>query len=167
MGMATTAAPEITVKRWHELDTTEVYAVARLRSEVFLREQKVDDVELDWRDLDDGTVHMFIRSGHDGADGREVIAYLRTLAVPALRDVPGTGAVRRVLGRVVTDPNYRGEGLAGRLIGRAVELHGDEPIVLHAQTYITAMYEQHGFTAYGEQYDEGGIPHVSMVRVPQ
>ena len=158
IGMATTALSDIIVKRWDDLDTTEVYAIARLRSEVFLREQKVEDEELDWRDLDDGTLHLFIRSG------REVVAYLRTLSVPALWNVPGADPVRRVLGRVATDPRYRGRGLAGALIGRAVELHAGEPIVLHAQTYITGLYGAHGFRAYGEEYDEGGIPHVSMVR---
>ncbi|MGO1948695.1 MAG: GNAT family N-acetyltransferase [Mycobacteriaceae bacterium] len=156
--MATSALTDITVKRWDDLDTTEVYAIARLRSEVFLREQRVDDVELDWRDLEASTVHVFIR------DGRDVVAYLRTLSSPALRNVPGVDVVRRVLGRVAVDRNYRGRGLAGRLVGRAVELHSDEPIVLHAQTYITSMYEAHGFVTYGGEYYEGGIPHVSMVR---
>ncbi len=158
IGMATTALSDITVKHWGDLDTTEVYAIARLRSEVFLREQKVEDEELDWRDLDDGTLHVFIRSG------REVVAYLRTLSVPALWNVPGTAVVRRVLGRVATDPRYRGRGLAGQLIERAVELHSGEPIVLHAQTYITGLYSAYGFETYGDEYDEGGIPHVSMVR---
>lgn len=156
--MATTVLSDIIVKRWHELDTTEVYAIARLRSEVFLREQKVEDEELDWRDLDDSTVHVFIRNG------REVVAYLRTLSVPPLWNVPGTAVVRTVLGRLVTDPRYRGRGLAGALIDRAVQLHGKEPIVLHAQTYITSLYEAHGFTTYGEEYEEGGIAHLSMVR---
>src|SRR5690625_4965805 len=41
---------DIIVKRWNDLDTTEVYAIARLRTEVLLREQRVDDAELDWRD---------------------------------------------------------------------------------------------------------------------
>lgn len=152
--------PDIIVKRWNDLDTTEVYAIARLRTEVFLREQRVDDVELDWRDQDSGTVHMFIR------DGRDVVGYLRTLSVPPLRNVPGVDSVHRVLGRMVVNPTHRGKGLAGKLIARAVELHAKEPIVLHAQTYITGMYEEHGFTEYGEVYDEGGIPHISMVRLP-
>lgn len=156
--MATTALSDITVKRWADLDTTEVYAIARLRSEVFLREQKVEDEELDWRDLDDGTLHIFI------SNGREVVSYLRTLAVPALWDVPGTAVVRRVLGRVATDPRFRGRGLSGQLVARAVELHSGEPIVLHAQTYITGLYAKHGFEVYGEEYGEGGIPHLSMVR---
>jgi ElaA protein len=156
--MATTALSDIIVKRWKDLDTTEVYAMARLRSEVFLREQRVDDVELDWRDLDSGTVHVFIRNG------RDIVAYLRTLSAPPLRNVPGVGVVQRVLGRVVVEPEFRGRGLAGQLVGKAVELHSDEPVVLHAQTYITGMYEEHGFTSYGEEFDEGGISHVSMVR---
>lgn len=167
--MATTTTTEsgipdlsdIIVKRWNDLDTTEVYAIARLRTEVFLREQRVDDVELDWRDPDSSTVHVFIRNG------RDVVGYLRTLAVPPLRNVPGVPAVHRVLGRMVVDPEFRGWGLAGQLIARAVELHSDEPIVLHAQTYITGMYEEHGFEVYGEEYDEGGIPHLSMVRIPK
>lgn len=156
--MATSALSDIIVKRWHELDTTEVYAIARLRSEVFLREQKVEDEELDWRDLDESTLHIFIRSG------REVVCYLRTLTVPPLWNVPGTAVVRSVLGRMATDPRYRGRGLAGKLIKKAVELHGTEPIVLHAQTYITGLYEAYGFEVYGDEYDEGGIPHLSMVR---
>jgi predicted GNAT family N-acyltransferase len=32
-------------------------------------------------------------------------------------------------------------------------------VVLSAQTYAVAFYERLGYTAYGEEFDDAGIPH--------
>ncbi len=41
---------------------------------------------------------------------------------------------------------------------------GDESVELSAQAYVRAFYARHGFVAYGEVYDDCGIPHQSMRR---
>lgn len=144
------------VKTWPELTTTEVYALARLRTEVFLREQRCDDEELDWRDLEPATGHYMILDG----TGPAVSAYLRVLVNP----VAEVGNAHLVVGRVVTDAGRRGEGLAGQLLAEVIARHGDEPMMLHAQVYAAGLYRKAGFVPVGEEFDEAGIPHITMVR---
>ena len=41
---------------------------------------------------------------------------------------------------------------------------GHTTVELSAQTHARAFYERHGFSAYGPEYDDAGIPHVMMRR---
>ena len=41
---------------------------------------------------------------------------------------------------------------------------GDTRCFLHAQDHLRGFYEQHGFAAVGDVFDEDGIPHVRMER---
>lgn len=147
---------EPTVKRWSQLSTLEVYAIAKLRSEVFYREQHVEDDELDWRDVEDGTTHVFI------AEGRRVVAYLRILH----EGDDATGGPWRSVGRMVVSPDRRGSGLAQQLLARVVDRFGDATLTLHAQTYVADLYAKVGFEPHGEVFDEAGIPHIAMTREP-
>ncbi|PJJ61965.1 GNAT family N-acetyltransferase [Compostimonas suwonensis] len=141
-------------KSWSELTTDEVYEIARLRTNVFYREQHVDDDELDGRDRESHTVHVWI------GDERGAAAYLRVLrdAVPEHRDA------RTVIGRVVVRADRRGEGLAQLLMDEVLRTMGESPMLLHAQEYITPLYAKFGFVPFGEVYEEAGIPHLSMYR---
>ncbi|QHC68574.1 GNAT family N-acetyltransferase [Rathayibacter sp. VKM Ac-2759] len=141
-------------KAWSELSTEEVYGIARLRADVFLREQRVDDDELDGRDLEPSARHWWI------ADERGVASYLRTLH----DEEPEHAGAHRVIGRVVTRADRRGEGLAHRLVQAVVARYGDEAILLHSQAHVTGLYARSGFVAFGPEYDEAGIAHVSMLR---
>jgi ElaA protein len=141
-------------KSWSELEPLEVYAIAKLRTDVFFVEQRVDEEELDWRDVEPTTVHLFL------CEGRDVVAYLRVLR----DEVAEHGGAHRVVGRVVVDRAHRGSGLARLLLARAIELFGDEPMLLHAQSYIAPLYAGAGFEAFGDEYVEAGIPHISMIR---
>lgn len=146
--------PEPIVKQWSQLNTREVYAIAKLRSEVFYREQHVQDDELDWRDVEEGTTHVFL------TEGRDVAAYLRVLD-------EGEAAAGRAcfsVGRMVVAPGHRGSGLAQRLLDRVVARFSDATLTLHAQTYVSGLYEKFGFVQHGDQFDEAGIPHIAMTR---
>lgn len=144
----------LTQKTWSELEPLEVYGIAKLRTDVFFVEQKVDEEELDWRDVEPTTVHLYIK------EGRNVLAYLRVL----FDEVAEHGGAHRVIGRVVVDRAHRGSGLARILLQRATDLFGHEPMLLHAQSYIAPLYARAGFEAYGEEYVEAGITHISMLR---
>jgi ElaA protein len=39
-----------------------------------------------------------------------------------------------------------------------------EASLLHAQSYIAPLYAKFGFEAFGDEYQEAGIPHLSMYR---
>ncbi|MDO7883404.1 GNAT family N-acetyltransferase [Salinibacterium soli] len=145
----------VIVRRSDELSLRELYAILKLRTDVFFLEQHVDEEELDWRDLEAATVHYAVLDETGAA-----AACLRVLqdAHPEHLDA------RRVIGRVVTRADRRGEGLASALLGRAIEDFGSEPMLLHAQEYVAPLYARHGFVAFGEVYEEAGIPHISMYR---
>ncbi|WP_374947614.1 GNAT family N-acetyltransferase [Agreia sp.] len=145
----------IVQKTWNELTTGELYEILKLRTDVFFVEQKVDESELDRRDTEATTEHLWI-AGENG----DVAAYLRVLR----DDVPEYADAFRLPGRVVVGSAYRGRGLAQLLLARVVELHGSESLLLHSQSYITGLYEAFGFVAVGEEFVEAGIPHRTMYR---
>ena len=63
----------ITHKSWGQLTTLELYALLKLRTDVFFVEQRIDEEELDNRDQEPTTEHLWI------ADVTGVAAYLRVL----------------------------------------------------------------------------------------
>ncbi|KAA9160839.1 GNAT family N-acetyltransferase [Amycolatopsis acidicola] len=131
-----------------ELSASRLYDILRLRVDVFVVEQNCPYPELDGRDIRADTRHFWIEGEH-GVD-----AYLRVLTEP--------GGYR--VGRVVTAKHARGQGLAARLMTAAVELIGDEPSVLDAQTYAQGFYAKFGYVPEGEVFEEDGIPHITMWR---
>jgi ElaA protein len=146
--------------RWAQLTTDELYDIVRLRNRVFALEQRVTAEDFDGRDRAPDTEHWW--SGNP--DG-PVVGYLR-LVRPAV-DEPhprGTPDPTRVIGRVATHPDHRGQGVASGLVAAVLEAHGHEPVVLHAQEYVAGLYERHGFVRFGASYDEAGITHVGMYR---
>ncbi|QOD94789.1 GNAT family N-acetyltransferase [Chryseoglobus sp. 28M-23] len=144
------------LRTWGELSLDEFFEIARVRTEVFFLEQRIDEEELDERDREETTEHVWI------SDDRGVAAYLRV--VVDAQPQKGNRDARRLIGRVVTRADRRGQGLARRLIEHVIERHGHEPLALHSQSYIQPLYAALGFEPYGDEYVEAGIPHVSMYR---
>jgi ElaA protein len=141
-------------RQWGELTTTELYSLLKLRTDVFFVEQRIDEEELDWRDTEPATEHLYI------ADATGTAAYLRVL----FDESPEHLDAHLVVGRVVVRADRRGEGLAKALMDEVLRLHAGEPLLLHAQEYIAPLYARAGFEAFGEPYLEAGIRHVSMYR---
>jgi ElaA protein len=139
---------ELRVSSFRDLDTTTLYAILRLRAEVFVVEQKCFYQDLDGRDAEPGTRHVWVSRGD------EILAYLRIL---------DDGDHERI-GRVVTAPAARGAGLAQRLITEALTVIGNRPSVLHAQAHLTGFYARFGYRQTGPEYLEDGIPHVPMAK---
>jgi len=73
------------------------------------------------------------------------------------------------IGRVCVLKEQRGTGLGAELIRAAVEefrrMPGIEKVKLGAQSHVIGFYEKLGFTAYGPEFDDAGIPHRDMVVV--
>ena len=78
--------------------------------------------------------------------------------------MPAVSPTRSASSRVATDPERRGQGIAGRLVAAVLDEHGQDPFVLHAQEYVAALYERYGFVRFGDPYDDAGIRHVGMHR---
>jgi ElaA protein len=143
-------APRLRRARFAELTPFEVYALCRLRVDVFVVEQQCPYPELDGRDLEPATEHLWLE-----ADG-EVLATIRVL---------DDGATRAI-GRVVTAPAARGRGLAARLMEEGIASYGSAPLTLGAQAHLEEWYARFGFRRNGPGYVEDGIPHVPMRREP-
>ena len=140
---------ELHVSSFAGLDTTTLYAILQLRSEVFVVEQDCPYQDVDGRDLESTTRHIWITDGEPAP-----LAYLRVLA---------EGDVARI-GRVVVSPSARRQGHAGTLLHHAIELIGPREAVLNAQTYAIDLYARAGFEPEGPEFLEDGIPHVTMRR---
>ena len=69
------------------------------------------------------------------------------------------------VGWVICDPAQRGKGYGRATLTFAMEkcrkLMGQR-IILGAKTEKKSFYEKHGFVTYGEEFSEGGIPHIMM-----
>ncbi|MCZ8394468.1 GNAT family N-acetyltransferase [Achromobacter ruhlandii] len=146
--------PLWTCKPHAELTLAELYAILRLRSEVFVVEQDCVFLDMDGKDLQGQTEHLM--AWKNGA----LLAYCRLLE-PALNDG------QAVIGRVITAPAARGTGLGHELMRRAKDevarLWPGQPVYLGAQARLRAYYAGHGFVPVTEEYIEDGIPHVGML----
>ena len=134
--------------RFADLDTTTLYRLLKLRVDVFVVEQECAYPELDGRDTEAGTLHVWAE--RDG----EITGYLRIL---------DDGPQARI-GRVLTAKTARGGGLGARLMEQALQAIGDRPSVLDAQSHLIQFYERFGYVQSGPSYVEDGIPHTPMQR---
>jgi len=146
---------------WSALDRESLYALLKLRSEVFVVEQ--DCVYQDLDDKDRQSLHCWLeRSDAPASAGGEVLAYTRLL--PAGISYPDEVSI----GRVVTSETVRRDGWGKALMRRSLdEVHAawpGVPIRISAQQYLEAFYADFGFTTQGAPYLEDGIPHVAMTR---
>lgn len=131
-------------------------AALALRMEVFVVEQGVPaEIEVD--EHDDSAEHAVV---FDPSGDGSVVATARLLTVQ------GVG----IVGRVAVRKDLRGTGL-GAVVMLAVEDRARElglPILeLHAQLSAEGFYSRLGYEAFGEEYLEAGIPHVSMRKTLQ
>lgn len=134
-----------------DLDGATLYRLLRLRIDVFVVEQNCPYPELDGRDTEPDTHHLWFAE-----DSGEPLAYLRVLR---------EGETTWRVGRVCTAAPERGRGLSGKLMSRALEL-SDGAFVLDSQSYLVKFYVGFGFSPSGPEFIEDGIPHTPMRREP-
>ncbi|RYY38768.1 MAG: GNAT family N-acetyltransferase [Chitinophagaceae bacterium] len=151
------------LKSFEQLTPSELYALLRLRSEVFVVEQNCVFLDMDNQDQD--SYHLM--GWGAGADNEQEASGSRLLAYTRLVP-PGQIYSEMSIGRVVTSPAARGTG-AGRAlmeesIRRCFALFGSGPIRIGAQQYLERFYASLGFVTVSDPYLEDGIPHVSMLR---
>ncbi|WP_028891615.1 GNAT family N-acetyltransferase [Tenacibaculum sp. 47A_GOM-205m] len=143
----------ITVKKFQELTTSELYEILQLRSEVFVVEQDCVYQDIDGKDLK--ALHVL------GAKEGKIIAYTRLFNSGEYFDTPS-------IGRVVVKESERKYGYGHDLIKASIKAivynYNETTITISAQTYLQKFYESHGFKQIGEGYLEDGIPHIRMVR---
>ncbi len=141
---------ECHIKRFHELTVDELYDLLKLRTDVFVVEQKCPYPELDG--LDREALHVWL------SDEGGIAACLRVMD-------RGAESEHVSIGRVVAA--RRRQGLGTRVLREGIraarERFGAEHIYLEAQTYARGLYEKQGFRAVSEEFLLDGIPHVKML----
>ena len=138
------------IKRFEELTLDELYAILRLRVDIFVVEQCCPYPELDG--LDRQALHVWL------ADDTGIIAYVRILD-------KGVKSPYAALGRVIAARRRMGLGtkIVQAGIEAAREIFGADAIYLEAQTYARGLYEKLGFRQISEEFLEDGIPHIRML----
>ena len=139
------------VRKFYELSAEELYAILKLRVNVFVVEQNCPYPELDDRDQE--AVHIWL----EDRDG--IHAYLRIMDRGAESEYVS-------IGRVVTSERH--QGLGSKILSEGIRLAKDifhtDTLYLEAQTYAIPFYQSQGFEVVSEEFLEDGIPHVKMIR---
>ncbi|AJY46996.1 GNAT family N-acetyltransferase [Martelella endophytica] len=143
----------VDIARLEALTPGELYAILKLRIDVFVVEQNCPYPELDGKDFD----ALHLRLIADGA----VMAYARVFP-------PGADGAESRIGRVVVSPDHRGRKLGDAVMREAIAACGriapDTAIAISAQAHLQRFYGSLGFVAVSAEYLEDGIPHVDMIR---
>jgi ElaA protein len=142
----------VEIKPFSGLNLDELYALLRLRSEIFVVEQQCIYLDLDGKDTE--ALHVL------GWEGSELCGYCRVFR-------PGDYFKEASIGRVAVPSKFRGQGYGVRLMEFTIQQIQKEmgpcPIAISAQAYLQRFYEELGFRPVGELYKEDGIPHIRMV----
>lgn len=139
------------IKDWESLSKEELYAILKLRQEVFVVEQHCPYLDCD--DHDENCLHLWTE------DSQGITAYSRIAP-------PGEIYEETSIGRVITAERARRTGLGRRLMDRSMqetESQFGKPIRIMAQSYLLKFYESYGFVKEGEEFLEDGLPHWWMI----
>lgn len=121
-----------------------------IRREVFINEQGVSEEE-EMDNTDAGAIHLV------AYDGERPVATGRILMQDGIC----------LLGRIAVLKEERrkkyGDLIMRMLIRKAYGM-GQKTQYIHAQLQAVPFYRTLGFTAFGEEYLDAGIPHISMSR---
>ncbi len=144
---------DVSIKHFNELTTSELYAILRLRSEVFVVEQ--DCVYQDIDAKDQKAIHII------GSKKGEVVAYTRIFKA-------GDYFKKTAIGRVVVKKSERKYGYGRTIMEASLDYISktlqEKEIELSAQTYLLRFYNDLGFKKIGKEYLEDGIPHIRMFK---
>lgn len=141
-------------KQFSVLSVHELYALLRLRNEVFVVEQNCAFLDLD--NNDQKAYHVM------GWMGNDLVGATR------LFDIDQIYKDYQSIGRVVGSPQYRGIGVGKALMAYSIaeceRLFGKHAIKIGAQLYLKKFYNEQGFEQAGEMYYEDEIEHIPMIR---
>ena len=139
--------------KFSELTVEKLYAVLKLRADVFVVEQDGAYLDPDGKDL--LALHLL------GMEDDSVVAYLRLFPPDDIENYI-------IFGRVATARTARGKGYGKKLMRELIAYcdinFSGIGMMCSARDYLKKFYEEFGFKARGEVYEEDGFPHLSMQR---
>ncbi|WP_108818194.1 GNAT family N-acetyltransferase [Pseudovibrio sp. Alg231-02] len=145
------------LKDFNEFSVEQLYALLKLRCDVFIVEQQCAYPDIDG--LDPVSKHILVMN-----DAGHILGALRIFQKYDDGDV-------FKISRVLVSKDARGQGIAGKLMNAALSYcaatNDDARVELQAQDYLKDFYGGLGFYATSETYLDDGIPHIDMrLRVP-
>ncbi|MCK4711057.1 MAG: GNAT family N-acetyltransferase [Gammaproteobacteria bacterium] len=141
-------------QKYEDLSSDELYAILRVRQQVFAVEQNCVYQDID--NLDKTAWHL---SGWntDGSNTSNPVAYLRVVYPTYKYDEPA-------IGRLLTVESVRKTGLGKALLKNALaqikKEYPDQAVRISAQLYLQKFYAEFGFKQVSNPYNEDGIPHI-------
>ena len=130
-----------------------MHLLLSLRQRVFVVEQGCPYLDAD--ELDKQSWHLM---GH-APDGR-LVAYARL-------NFPATRYREPSFGRVLVAPDIRHNGVGREIVEACIrkcrQEYAEANIRISAQTHLTGFYQNAGFVATGEPYDDEGVEHIEML----
>jgi ElaA protein len=141
------------VKSFSELNTTELYSILQLRSEVFVVEQDCVYQDIDFKDQK--ALHVL------GYKNDVLIAYTRIFKP---EDYFNNSSIGRVLVKETERKFNYGHQIMKASLKAIKEYYKVDKITISAQKYLKKFYESHGFYQVNDEYLEDGIPHIRMDR---
>lgn len=140
------------VKTFNDLTINELYAILKLRQDVFIIEQNCIYPDID--NIDEDSIHIFASTENN------IIAYCRIV-------YPGIKYKEPSIGRVIVNPAFRNKQIGTQLLEKAiltnVKLFPNLGNRISAQSHLQPFYQNLGFETTSEIYLEDGIPHVEML----
>lgn len=132
-----------------EMQPTEFYDCFKLRSDVFVVEQKCIYPDID--SIDKTANHLL------AYEETELIGYLRIYTKED--SFP-------IIGRVVIKKKFRNKGFAKLIMKAAINFiettSSNKTIKISAQEYLKEFYQKLNFLQIGDSYLDYGIPHITM-----
>lgn len=145
---------------FQHLNCEDLYEILRIRQEIFAVEQHCAYQDADGLDF----CARHLQVWESDSSRRRIVGYLRVLPPESRFPEPS-------IGRLLVVPALRRCGLGRDLMEEALEriavLHPGMPVRISAQWYLQNFYAGLGFTAASAVYDEDGIPHLDMLRLPE
>lgn len=144
---------QITIKKFSELTTSELYEILQLRSEVFVVEQDCVYQDIDYKDQK--ALHVI------GVKNNKIVAYTRVFKSNDYFE-------KASIGRVVVAKNERINNYGYQIMEASINtietFFNEKEIKISAQKYLKKFYESLDFEMIGEEYLEDGIPHIGMIK---
>lgn len=133
----------VIITDWQNHEAT----LCAIRYAVFVEEQGVP-VEIELDEWDASVVHALAYDGEQPVGTGRLLPDGRIGRMAVLKEARGQGV---------------GVALLNALLGAAKNA-GLVQVTLHAQTHAIGFYQKLGFEAYGDEFDDAGIPHRAMRR---
>lgn len=137
-------------KTFAELSTKELYEILYLRTKIFVVAQERIYQEVDEHDLE--AIHVFKMIDD------KIVAYARVFKQND----------KVTFGRVVTDPEFRGQGLGKELMTHVLDViqtdFAKQAIEIEAQVQVQDFYRKFNFQSEGDVFLFNHTPHIKMTR---